>query len=1251
MTIAKNSAISSSSSPKNQKNVSNNKFDLLSSTTQEEFPALARKEGPSDADVQKEKAMGTIVGIPPLSLEPLVEDVTEEEDESVESPAVLEPIAEGPELLQFTEAEVQVELNYWRNSVYCFILAANPPWEIVEGFIRRLWVNYQVDKLSFLPNGVFMVHFKNKGAMAAVLKQGHFLFDNKPLIVKPWTPDVELIKHEVKSVPVWVKLHQLPLKFWGKGIPKIAGLLGNYIKCDPATEEKTRIGYARVMIEVSFGSALLDKVRFLDEHGDMVEVEVEYEWKPVACDVCHGVGHLSADCTYSSGPTPIRPIMRMSRQETTEGACSVHTFGQQTFLEALNKSNTPKVDFCDYFAQCINMRILEIATGKIFFLSMVYGFNDIIARQELWEQLVQFASTVDGPWLACVDRSHAMGSLFTWNNKQDVTTRVYSRLDRALINREWGHQMPDMFAHFLPEGDFDHTPCIIKCRNQHMHHKKPFKYYNMWGKAPQYHNSISTWWNMYFKGTKMFCLVTKLKQLKGKFRQYNQEHFCDIEKSSIMALKNLEYIQSQLATNPGDLYWSAKESQALNEYKDLNDAYTNGKEHEDPQQIQAAFLNYYIHLLGTESHTVSVNPKIIRKGSVCTASHAAILLKPVTSEEIKAAIFSIPDHKAPGPDGYSSAFFKDSWSVIGGEVCDAIKDVFRTGKILKQLNTTILTLIPKWKMPTHVTQFRPIACCNVLYKCVSKLICARLAEILPDLISLNQGGFIKGRSIIENILVCEDLVRLYNRQACSPRCMFKMDLMKAYDSVSWKFLGELLTAFKFPPHFKELVMNCVTSASFSIALNGDTFGFFPGKRGLRQGDPMSPLLFTLSMEYLSRIIKCATEKLHFNYHPLCKSMKLTHLMFADDLLLFCKGNAHFIMVLLRAYSAFSVASGLQMNAQKSYAYFNGVSNSLRKEILSASGFSEGKLPFKYLGVPITAGRLKKNDCGVLIDKIVERIRSLGARKLSYAGRLVLVSSVLSTMHNYWASIFVLPKGVLNRVDAICRNFLWEGNTEYNRVPSVGWHKVCVPKREGGLGLHQSYYWNVAMVGKLVWWLCYKPDRLWVQWVNHIYIKNADCLDYTPSTDVTWYWKKVCRVKEIIKEGFVNGQWSVGVGDYSVRRCGRFQTQEHLFSSVFSKKAVLQRRGSWLSVDLDQDNMLAAITRRRWSKLKKTMATAALLACWYAIWFQRNSARLKFVVDKPEYVATQVKVCLKARFSHCMPSGIKQADSRWLATVC
>ncbi|XP_074278109.1 uncharacterized protein LOC141601711 [Silene latifolia] len=135
-----------------------------------------------------------------------------------------------------------------------------------------------------------------KAAMNAVLKQGHFLFDNKPLIIKPWSPELDLVKHEVQSVPVWVKLHRLPLKFWEKGIPRISDLLGEFIKCDQATDEKTRIGYARVMIELVFGNPLPDKVKFLDEHGEMVEIEVKYEWRPVVCTVCKGIGHAAAKC-------------------------------------------------------------------------------------------------------------------------------------------------------------------------------------------------------------------------------------------------------------------------------------------------------------------------------------------------------------------------------------------------------------------------------------------------------------------------------------------------------------------------------------------------------------------------------------------------------------------------------------------------------------------------------------------------------------------------------------------------------------------------------------------------------------------------------------------------------------------------------------------------------------------------------------------------------------------------------------------
>ncbi|XP_074278025.1 uncharacterized protein LOC141601629 [Silene latifolia] len=270
------------------------------------------------------------------------------------------------------------------------------------------------------------------------------------------------------------------------------------------------------------------------------------------------------------------------------------------------------VDLCDYFAQCINMRVNENSTKIVFKLSMVYAYNDINGRHELWNQLDNFANNGVEPWLVCGDfncvlahserlggsssdaeiaefqqcltkcelvDSPAMGSLFTWNNKQEPATRVYSRLDRVLINGKWSTRMTDMYAHFLPEGAFDHTSCVIKCRRQLATHNKPFKYYNMWGKAANFINALSNWWDVQQQGTKMFCLVKKLKHLKLHLRNFNKEFFCDIENTSAMALKNLEYIQAQIVRNHGNADWIAKEIEAQQEYKELQAACTQFLSH------------------------------------------------------------------------------------------------------------------------------------------------------------------------------------------------------------------------------------------------------------------------------------------------------------------------------------------------------------------------------------------------------------------------------------------------------------------------------------------------------------------------------------------------------------------------------------------------------------------------------------------------------------------------------------------------
>ncbi|XP_074299375.1 uncharacterized protein LOC141630457 [Silene latifolia] len=482
------------------------------------------------------------------------------------------------------------------------------------------------------------------------------------------------------------------------------------------------------MIEVQIGQPLPDKVKFLDENGNLIVIELEFEWNPL-------------------------------------------------------------INFIDYYAQCINIRVTERSSNRRFCLSMVYAFNDLNDRHSLWELLINFAAHIHEPWVVCEDfncvlsnterlggdsgpvwcnllDSPAMGSFFTWINKQDISTRVYSRLDMVLINAEWSVEMNYMCANFLPEGIFDHTPCLIQSSSKQECCRKPFKYYNMWGKSSVFLANLMEWWNDDVQGTKMCRIVRKLKHLKHHLKRFNKDQFDDIENCS--------------------------EKQAHGEVKEL-------------QQACALFLSQKAKLAW--SRDGDTNSKFFHG-------------------EIKDAVFSISDHKALGPDGFSSSFFKDSWSVIGKDVCEAIVDVFRTEKFLKQLNSTTITLIPKCKMPTSVTHFRRIACCNVLCKCVSKLICNRLAKVLSDLISKNEGGFIRGRSKIENIMVYQDLVRLYNKQSCYPRCMFKMDLKKAYDSVSWKFMGEILEAFNLPVQFKHLVMKCITSAAFSLAVNGETFVFF-----------------------------------------------------------------------------------------------------------------------------------------------------------------------------------------------------------------------------------------------------------------------------------------------------------------------------------------------------------------------------------------------------------------------------------------
>lgn len=148
----------------------------------------------------------------------------------------------------------------------------------------------------------------------------------------------------------------------------------------------------------------------------------------------------------------------------------------------------------------------------------------------------------------------------------------------------------------------------------------------------------------------------------------------------------------------------------------------------------------------------------------------------------------------------------------------------------------------------------------------------------------------KGRRIFDNIILSHELVKGYKRKQVSPRCMIKVGIKKAYNSVEWPFLQQMMEEMNFPQRFVGWVMKCLTSVIYRVRVNGEITSPFQARKGIRQGDPISPYLFVLCMEYLDRCLRVLEREKEFHYHPRCRRLGLIHICFADDLLIFARGD-------------------------------------------------------------------------------------------------------------------------------------------------------------------------------------------------------------------------------------------------------------------------------------------------------------------------------------------------------------------------
>lgn len=566
------------------------------------------------------------------------------------------------------------------------------------------------------------------------------------------------------------------------------------------------------------------------------------------------------------------------------------------------------------------------------------------------------------------------GAYFSWWDS-NITTPIQKKLDRVLVNDSWLHQFPFSSATFQPRGLSDHSPALVSMGRLMERLKKPFQIYQHIFAAPNFASTVEMAWNIVVQGDPWFILTQKLKNVKKALIALNKSGG-NLHDNVALARDALLQYQSDMPVIPSEAHFieEGKLSNDLEEHLRKEEIFLRQKSrikwlllgegnnkffhnackgrwnsnkilcieddfgncHTSHRDISNVATSYYQSILGSSFPVAEIDNEVALPQ--ITTVDREMLSGQFSAAEVLFSFKSMAKYRSPGPDGFSAEFYIACWDIVGTDVVNGILYFFRTNKMPRIINSTAIALIPKVDCPVNMSHYRPISCCNTLYKCISKLLAGRLKLLMPHLISFNQSAFISKRSIGDNIMLAQALVKDYHSSEPS-RCAIKLDIKKAFDSLSWTFLFKTMEKMNFPDRFIGWIKHCVTTSMISLKINGSLEGYFNCESGLRQCDPLSPYLFVIAMQVLTSYLTNDLEKDNqFSFHWRTKELKLSHLIFADDLFLFCKGDSHSISAILKSVGRFSDASGLKPNPGKSVCFFSNVHQDVIDSTVQSTGF-------------------------------------------------------------------------------------------------------------------------------------------------------------------------------------------------------------------------------------------------------------------------------------------------------------------------
>ncbi|KAK9986443.1 hypothetical protein SO802_031394, partial [Lithocarpus litseifolius] len=752
----------------------------------------------------------------------------------------------------------------------------------------------------------------------------------------------------------------------------------------------------------------------------------------------------------------------------------------------------------------------------------------------------------------CLDKCNVVdmgfsGPRFTWSNRRDVNNLIQERIDRFFVNPSWCLLYPDAKVSHLTRCHSDHCPVLLETSPRRaVHLSRPFRFQSFWLSDPSFPNVVNQAWRQPRK------LPEAIEKFSKEAISWNKNHFGNIfgKKKRIMA--RLRGVQSALASNPSSSLielenhllreldvvldqeaelWALKSrinwmvlgdrntsfyhvSALARRKRNLILAVKNEvgdwllEEREVMNHFREGFMSLYstsqeFAVRGIDYH-LKWQPKL-------TDEEKDNINHLVTDEEISTALWSMKAYKAPG----------DS-------VKEEIKKIFESKKIPEYLNRTNIVLIPKMQGPESINNYRPISLCNSVYKIITKVIVNRIRPFLDKLVSPYQCAFIPGRRGVDNAIIVQEIIHTISKTRGRVGYMaVKIDLEKAYDRLEWSFIRGMLERYNLPDDLIELIMSCISSVSTSLLFNGGNLDSFCPSRGIRQGDPISPYIFILCMDFLGQLIqeKCEAKK----WCPVKASRSgpsFSHLFFADDLVLFAKANSDNCTAIREVLDTFCKLSGQSLSVTKSRVFFSpNVSHENRDVLSDTLGFQQTSCLGRYLGFPIKHQGRANQDFNFILDRVKRKLAGWKANLLSMAGRAVLIQASSSTIPAYVMQSNLLPEKVLEGIDRVNGNFLWGSTDNSKKMHWVGWKKVTRPKEDGGLGLQTAKGRNTALLAKLNWRFHTESKAPWAKVLKLKYCNrqrlNARNENKLPSSRI---WKSLKKGEVIFKKGV---KWTPG----------------------------------------------------------------------------------------------------------------------------